>query len=81
MQAEKILGEYPGLGSNYRITLDSENDNDTMTVEVGLDEIDTDVHPELQNMRRDIQRALKDEILLTPQVKSCKERKSSCSRK
>jgi len=73
MQVEKILVKYPGLGSNYLITLDSENDNDTMTVEVELDEINTDVYPELQNMRRDIQRALKDEILLTPQVNLVKK--------
>ncbi|ETD21771.1 hypothetical protein HMPREF1199_00105 [Hoylesella oralis CC98A] len=73
MQVEKILVKYPGLGSNYLITLDSENDNDTMTVEVELDEINTDVYPELQNMRRDIQRALKDEILLTPRVNLVKK--------
>ena len=42
--------------------------NDIMKVEVELDEIPTDVYPELQKMTKDIQRALKDEILLTPQV-------------
>ena len=69
MQVEKILVQYPGLGSNYLITLETEDDNDIMTVEVELDGLTTDVYPELQKMTRDIQRALKDEILLTPRVK------------
>ena len=73
MQVEKILVQYPGLGSNYLITLDTEDDNDIMTVEVELDGLNTDVYPELQNMTKDIQRALKDEILLTPRVKLVKK--------
>ena len=72
MQVEKILVQYPGLGSNYLITLDTEDDNDIMTVEVELDGLNTDVYPELQKMTKDIQRALKDEILLTPRVKLVK---------
>lgn len=50
MQVEKILGEYPGLGCNHLITLDSENDNDTMTVEVEFDEMGTDLHLELHRI-------------------------------
>ena len=73
MQVEKILVQYPGLGSNYLITLDTEDDNDIMTVEVELDGLNTDVYPELQKMTKDIQRALKDEILLTPKVKLVKK--------
>ncbi len=73
MQVEKILVQYPGLGSNYLITLDTENDNDIMTVEVELDGLNTDVYPELQRMTKDIQRALKDEILLTPRVRLVKK--------
>ena len=73
MQVEKILVQYPGLGSNYLITLDTEGDNDIMTVEVELDGLATDVYPELQKMTRDIQRALKDEILLTPRVRLVKK--------
>ena len=73
MQVEKILAQYPGLGSNYLITLDTVNDNDTMTVEVELDDMGTDVLPELQRMTKNIQRALKDEILLTPKVKLVKK--------
>ena len=73
MQVEKILVKYPGLGSNYLITLETIDDNDTMTVGVELDDMHTDVYPELQRMTRDIQRALKDEILLTPKVKLVKK--------
>ena len=69
MQVEKILAQFPGLGSNYLITLDTIDDNDIMTVEVELDSMPTDVYPELQKMTKNIQRALKDEILLTPKVK------------
>ena len=42
-------------------------------VEVELDGLNTDVFPELQKMTKDIQRALKDEILLTPRVKLVKK--------
>ena len=73
MQVEKVLVQYPGLGSNYLITLETVNDSDIMTVEVELDGLNTDAYPELQKMTRDIQRALKDEILLTPQVKLVKK--------
>ena len=73
MQIEKILVQYPGLGSNYLITLSTENDNDICTVEVELDDIATDIIPELEKMTKDIQRALKDEILLTPRVRLVKK--------
>ena len=73
MQVEKILVKYPGLGSNYLISLETIDDNDIMTVEVELDDITTDAYPELQKMTKDIQRALKDEILLTPRVKLVKK--------
>lgn len=69
MQVEKILAQFPMLGSNYLITLDTVDDNDIMTVEVELDDMRTDVYPELQKITRNIQRALKDEILLTPKIK------------
>lgn len=69
MQVEKILAQFPVLGSNYLITLDTVDDNDIMTVEVELDDMRTDVYPELQKITRNIQRTLKDEILLTPKIK------------
>lgn len=70
MQVEKILAQFPMLGSNYLITLDTVDDNDIMTVEVELDDMRTDVYPELQKITRNIQRTLKDEILLTPKSSS-----------
>lgn len=73
MQIEKILVQFPGLGSNYLITLETEADNDIMIVEVELDDMNTDVYPELEKMTKNIQRALKDEILLTPRVKLVKK--------
>ena len=73
MQVEKILVQYPGLGSNYLITLDTIDDVDVMTVEVEIDGLETDMYPEIQKMTKDIQRALKEEILLTPQVKLVKK--------
>jgi phenylacetate-CoA ligase len=69
MQVEKILVQYPGLGSNYLITLETIDDNDVMTVEVELEGLESDIFPEIEKMTKDIQRALKDEILLTPKVK------------
>lgn len=80
MQIEKILVQYPGLGSNYLITLSTENDNDICTVEVELDDIATDIIPELEKMTKDIQRALKDEILLTPVCASSRKVRSPSAR-
>lgn len=73
MQVEKILIQDPGIGSNYLITLDTIADNDVMTVEIELEDMKSDTYPELQEMARTIQRALKDEILLTPRVKFVKK--------
>ena len=73
MQVEKILAQFEGIGSNYLITLDTVGDNDVMTVEVELDKMPSDVYPELHEMTKAIQRALKDEILLTPKVKLVKK--------
>ena len=68
MQVEKILVQYPGLGSNYLITLETIDDVDVMTVEVELEGLETDIYPEIQKMTKNITRALKEEILLTPVV-------------
>jgi phenylacetate-CoA ligase len=69
MQVEKILMKFKGLGSNYLITLETEEDNDVMTVEVELDGLMTDIYPELQNLHKEVGRALKDEILISPKLK------------
>ena len=68
IQIEKILMQFSELGSNYLITLTTDDDNDNMTVEVELAEL-TDDYGRLQNLTRLVTRALKDEILLTPHVK------------
>ena len=47
----------------------SDDDNDNMLVEVELEELFTDDYQRLQALQKRIQRALKDEILLTPHVK------------
>ena len=73
MQVEKILVQYPGLGSNYLITLETIDDVDVMTVEVELEGFETDIYPEIQKMTKNITRALKEEILLTPVVKLVKK--------
>ncbi|MBO5676138.1 MAG: phenylacetate--CoA ligase [Bacteroidaceae bacterium] len=69
IQIEKILMTFPELASNYLITLTTDEDNDNMTVEVELEELFTDDFRRLQGLANRIQRALKDEILLTPHVK------------
>ena len=69
IQIEKILMNFPELANNYLITLTTDADNDNMTVEVELEELFTDDFRHLQELTNRIQRALKDEILLTPHVK------------
>jgi phenylacetate-CoA ligase len=44
-----------------------------MTVEVELEGLESDILPEIQNMAKEIQAALKSEILLKPQVKLVKK--------
>ncbi|MCF0244004.1 MAG: phenylacetate--CoA ligase [Bacteroidaceae bacterium] len=69
IQIEKILMQFPELASNYLITLTTDADNDSMTVEVELEELFTDDYGRLIELQKRIKRALKDEILLTPHVK------------
>lgn len=69
IQIEKILMQFEELGSNYLITLTTDNDNDNMTVEVEIADIATDDYGHLQSLTKSVTRALKDEILLTPIVK------------
>lgn len=69
IQIEKILMQFAELASNYLITLTTDDDNDNMTVEVELEELFTDDFQRLQKLQKDVTRALKDEILLTPIVK------------
>ena len=73
MQIEKILVQFPQLGSNYLITLDTINNQDEMIVEVELSDLSTDNYIELEKIRKEITRQLKDEILVTPKVKLVKK--------
>lgn len=73
MQVEKILVQFPELGSNYLITLETVNNQDEMIVEVELSDLSTDNYIELEKIRRDIIRQLKDEILVTLKVKLVKK--------
>ena len=61
--------QFKELGSNYLITLTTDDDNDNMTVEVEIADMFTDDYGRLQQLTKDVTRALKDEILLTPHVK------------
>jgi len=69
IQVEQVLMKYKELSTDYLITLTTESDNDLMTVEVELNELFTDDYGRLQRLSRDIQRQLRDEILLTPNVR------------
>lgn len=73
MQVEKILVQYAQLGSNYLITLETVDNQDEMVVEVELNDLCVDSYIELDQMRKDITRQLKDEILVTPKVKLVKK--------
>ncbi len=69
MQIEKILMQFPELGSNYLITIENVNSNDEVFIEVELGSLFTDDFQQLQMLTKEITRRLKDEILLTPRVK------------
>ena len=57
MQIEKILVQFPELGSNYLITLETINNQDEMIVEVELSDLSTDNYIELEKLRKEIGRA------------------------
>ncbi len=73
MQIEKILVLFTELGSNYLITLETINNQDEIIVEVELSDLSTDNYIELEKIRKEITRQLKDEILVTPKVKLVKK--------
>ena len=68
IQIETVLMQFPELGNEYLITLTNEDANDSMTVEVELNEFHDD-YPRLQALTGEIRRQLKDEILVTPEVR------------
>lgn len=69
IQIEKILMQFPELSSDYLITLETLADNDGMTVEVEMKQIETDDYSKLSRLTAEITRRLKDEILVTPAVR------------
>ena len=69
IQIEKILLKFKELSTDYLITLETKNGNDTMTVEVELSQLFTDDYTRLQTLEKTITLLLKDEILITPKVK------------
>lgn len=69
IQIEKILMKFKELTTNYLITLTTDNDNDNMTVEVEVNDFNLNENEKVQQLTKEITRALKDEILLTPHVK------------
>jgi phenylacetate-CoA ligase len=69
IQIETILMQFKELSSNYLITLETQDSNDEMIVEVELENLFTDDYARLQALTREITRLLKDEILVTPYVK------------
>ena len=73
MQVEKVLVQFPELGSNYLITLETVNNQDEMIVEVELSDLSTDNYIELQKISKAITRQLKDEILVTPKLRLVKK--------
>ena len=68
IQIEKILMKFPEVGTNYLITLITEDNNDQMIVVVEVNEA-TDDFAKLQALEKEIRHQLGDEILLKPIVK------------
>ncbi len=73
MQIEQILMQHPEMGSNYLITLETKDNQDVMTIEVELNELSSDNLLDLERVRREIIHQLRDEILVTPQLKLVKK--------
>lgn len=69
MQIEKILMHFEELGSNYLITLENSGNSDEIIVEVELTELTGDDYGSLLRLNKEIVHQLRDEILVTPQVK------------
>lgn len=69
IQIEKILMQFPEVGSDYLITLETLANNDDMTIEVELKQMAIDDYRVLENLSRAIVSALRDEILVTPKLR------------
>ncbi|MDO4823696.1 MAG: phenylacetate--CoA ligase [Bacteroidales bacterium] len=69
IQIETILMQFKELGTNYLITLENDDNNDIMIVEVEVNPIAVDDFAQLTSLQKEITRRLKDEILVTPKVR------------
>jgi len=70
IQIERVLMGIPEVGNNYLIVLDKEGPVDRLTVkiEAGPAFLSQENIRGMENLRKKIQRALADEILVTPRV-------------
>jgi phenylacetate-CoA ligase len=70
MQIEGVLMKIPEVGNNYRITLETVNNNDIISVEVEMKKgaFKGDLE-ELNKLARRITHDIRDEILVKPEVK------------
>ncbi|MFA6593122.1 MAG: phenylacetate--CoA ligase [Bacteroidales bacterium] len=69
IQIEQVLMRFKELGEDYLIVLETLEDNDSMTVEVELSQMFTDDYGRLDALTKEIQRRLRDEILVTPRIR------------
>ena len=69
IQIEKILLKFKELSTDYLITLETQPQGDTMTIDVELRDMFTDDYTRLQRLEKEITRLLKDEILVTPRIR------------
>ncbi len=69
IQIETVLLQFKELSSDYLITLETNDSNDEMIIEVELEQLFTDDYGRLQTLTKEITRQLKDEILVTPHVR------------
>lgn len=69
IQIETILMQFKELASDYLITLETLENNDAMTIDVELAEVNIDDYASLQRLEKKITSLLRDEILITPKVR------------
>lgn len=70
MQIERILMQFKEVGTNYMITIENINNNDEILIEVELsDDIFIDDYPRLKNLASAMTQRIKNEILVSPQIK------------
>ena len=75
IQIEKILLKFKELSTDYLITLETKENNDTMTIDVELNSLFTDDYAQLQSLERKITRLLKDSCHTS--CKTCSQRNAS----